>query len=470
MRHERRSFTLRALALLASAPGGPALAKALGYPRLLEGPMVGAVGPDHLSIWSRASGAFEVQVEYATDRAFTDAKLTPPVRAAAEQDLCTVVRVEGLQPGTRYFYRMHVNGIRDRHAPVAFHTKTAPAGPANFRVAFGSCVRQQLDPEQLIFSAIAQQGPDLFFWLGDNIYCDSDDAGVMAGLYQRQRAVPRLQPLIRSTPQLAIWDDHDFGYNNGDRHSPFKDQALSVFRRYWANPAYGQAGMPGCFFKYQYGGVDFFFLDGRYHRDSPAAPDRPGKTMLGSAQKRWLKAELKASRAPFKVLVSGTGWSTADMPGDSWSAFLDERNELFDFIRDEKIGGVFGISGDQHLGELNCIPWSERGGYDFYDLTSSGLAQNMNDDWPDQAPEVRMREVYSKGYNFGMLEFRMDGAPSVSLNVHDLLGGPAWRPLVLTPDDLRNGRRTWERLIDPQEHRRLLRYRSGGAYYGPERR
>ena len=44
-----------------------------------------------------------------------------------------------------------------------------------------------------------------------------------------------------------------------------------------------------------------------------------------------------------------------------------ERNEIFDFIRDEISAGVC-ISGDSHMGELNCIPWSERGGYDFYDF------------------------------------------------------------------------------------------------------
>jgi len=464
----RRGLIARALALLAATPAG-ALAKALGYPRLLEGPMVGAVGPDHLTIWSRASGIFDVQVEYATDRSFRDARTTPAVRPTADGDLCTTIRIEGLQPGATYFYRMRLDGILDRHAPVAFRTRTAPVGPADFRVAFGSCCRIQLDPEQIVFSAIAEQEPDLFFWLGDNIYCDSDDAAAMADLYGRQRSVQRLQPLLRRTPQLAIWDDHDFGYNNGDRHSPFRAQAMRVFRNFWANPAYGLPETPGCFFKYAYGGVDFFFLDGRYHRDAPSAPDGPSKTMLGEGQKRWLKAELKASRAPFKVLISGTGWSTADMPGDSWSAFQRERNELFDFIRDEKVTGVFGLSGDQHLGELNCIPWSEKGGYDFYDLTSSGLAQNINDDWPDQAPEVRIREVYSKGYNFGMLEFRMGPNPSVTLNVHDVLGGPAWDPLTLTPADLRNGVKSWERTIDPKQHARLRRFRAGGAYFGPDR-
>lgn len=468
MQLRRRTLLGQALAFIAATGPAQALAKAIGYPRLLEGPMVGGVGPNHITIWSRASGAFDVAVEYASDRTFADAKTTAPVKSNPDNHLCTAVRIEGLEPGKTYYYRMRLDGILDRHAPVPFRTKTAPAGPVNFRVAFGSCVRIQLDPEQIIFSAIAAQEPDLFFWLGDNIYGDSDDIGGLADLYQRQRAVPRLQPLLRSVPSLAIWDDHDFGYNNSDRLSPFREQSLKLFKAFWGNPAYGQPDAPGCFFKYAYGGVDFFFLDGRYYRDAPTDADTPAKTMLGAAQKRWLKAELRASKAPFKVLISGTGWSTADMPGDSWSAFLRERNELFDFIRDEKIEGCFGISGDQHLGELNCIPWSDHGGYDFYDLTSSGLAQNINIGWPDQMPEVRIREVFAKGYNFGMLEFRMAGpTPSVGLNVHDVMGGPAWAPVTLTGADLKNGARTWDKKIDKREHERLMRFKAGGRYYGP---
>jgi alkaline phosphatase D len=38
---------------------------------------------------------------------------------------------------------------------------------------------------------------------------------------------------------------------------------------------------------------------------------------------------------------------------------------------------------------------------------------------------------------------------------------------VLTPDDLRNGVKSWDRLADPLELKRLQRFQSGGAYYAP---
>jgi alkaline phosphatase D len=245
-----------------------------------------------------------VQMEYSTDRNFTNALRTPVIRAEAARDLITVHTAQGLQPSTTYYYRMLIDGARDRIAPVPFHTRTAPAGAASFRVAYGSCARIQVDGVQPIFSAIALNEPDLFFWLGDNIYADTLEPTAMADLYRRQRAVETLRPLIGTTPQLAIWDDHDFGYNEADSTNPAREESLRVFNRYWANPSAGTPGTPGIFFQYAYGGVDFFFLDGRYHRAPRSAPDGPSRTMLGEGQKQWLKehfaqaARLSRSSSP----------------------------------------------------------------------------------------------------------------------------------------------------------------------------
>jgi alkaline phosphatase D len=313
-----------------------------------------------------------------------------------------------------------------------------------FRVVFGSCSRVQVDVEQRIFGAVARAEPDLFFWLGDHVYGDTLDAAVLAEEYRRQRNVASLEPLLASVPQLATWDDHDFGLNNSDRTNPMRAASLQVFRRYWANPAYGREDAPGVYFRYGYGGVDFFFLDGRYHRDPNLAADGPAKTMLGAGQKRWLREELRASRAPLKLLVSGSGWSSGDGPqGDTWAAFLHERNELFDFVRDERIGGVVLISGDTHAGELNCIPWSERGGYDFYDLVSSPLAQLPTATWMDLKPEHRVRPVFARGTNFGVLDFDSEPEPAVTFTLRDERGDAIWSPLRLTAGELVNGRSTY---------------------------
>lgn len=469
MKLRRRAFLAAGAlsTLLAAVPR--AIAQVLGYPRALQGPMLGAPGPSHLAVWVRASGAFDVLLEVSADRDFESIASTATARADAASNCCVVLRAEGLQPGTQYWYRLKYAGETDRYQHFAYQARTAPAGPADFRIAFGSCCRIQFDPDQRIWNAVRAIEPDLFFWLGDNIYADSDQPAALVDLYGRGRVVERLEPLLRSVPQLATWDDHDFAFDASDGNNPMKAQSLDVFKQYWANPAYGEADNPGVYFRQSYGGVDFFVLDGRYHRSPDAAVDNASKSMLGAAQKAWLKRELTASTAPFKVLAIGGGWSSAENEdgGDSWGAYLTERNELFDFIRDEKIEGVVCISGDSHMGELNCIPRSQQGGYDIYDFCSSPLAQMPAGKNIRQVPEVRVRDVWTRSVNVGVMRFDLTGdVPTLTYTLHDVLGEPVWDPLVLTPADLRNGVKTWDSKSDPVELERLERFKRGGGYYG----
>jgi len=470
MTTHRRSLLKKASLIAASLPFVPeAWAQTLGYPRALQGPMVGAPTATSISVWVRASGTFNVELEVATRRDFADARRSAPMAASEANDYCVVPRMDGLAPATTYFYRLRFDGVLDRYQPLPYHTRTAPRARANFRAAFGSCARLQIDTDQRIFSVVQALEPDLMFFLGDNIYADTGDPAAMADLYRRQREIERLKPVIRSTPCLAIWDDHDFALNDSDKTNPIREQSLRLFKNYWANPAYARDGVPGIFFKYAYGGIDFFFLDGRYNRDPAVAPDVPGKTMLGAEQKAWLKDELRASRAPFKVLVSGGGFSKAERGGDSWAAYQHERDEMFDFIRDSRIEGVFGISGDSHMGELNCVPRSEQNAYDFYDFCSSPLANFPDSDFVDQMPEVRIRPTFTRSCNVGLMEFSWDETgPRISYTLHNNIGAPAWAPVVLTPADLRNGAATWRQKIDPLELQRLERYRAGGSYYNPD--
>ena len=266
-----------------------------------------------ITFWGRASGEFDVEVEYSTDPTFASTQKSAAVRAVAATDCTVRITVGGLAPSTRYYYRLWVERRHpDRYRLTPFWTRTAPAAPAAFRLAFGSCARHQLDAEQPIFHAITAAEPDVFFWLGDNIYADSASAWVYAEDYRRQRSIASSLPLLRSVPQLAIWDDHDFGQNNSDLSNPARAASLAAFQNYWANPSFGLPDCPGVFFKFAYGGVDFFMLDGRYYRTPNAEPDGPAKTLLGKRQGEWLREQLLASRAPFKVLACGSGWSSAD--------------------------------------------------------------------------------------------------------------------------------------------------------------
>jgi alkaline phosphatase D len=432
--------------------------------------MIGAVSDREIRIWTRVSGEYPVSVEYGTTFDLLSFQETEAVVARGSNDYTVVITLEGLEPETDYFYRIKVNGEEDRYLrdfpPFKVRTAPRPGASRDFRVAFGSCPRFQDDRVQPIWSAVRGLEPALFLWIGDNVYSDSLNPEVLQEEYRRQRDVAGLQPLLRSVPNLAIWDDHDYGLNNHDKSNPLKEAALTSFKRYWANPAYGLPEVPGVFFRYSYGRTDFFFLDGRYYRDPDMDPDTPQKTMLGEAQLRWLKSELEASTAVFKVLVAGGGWHKGKGVGeDSWASFLNERNRIFDFIRDNEISGVVLLSGDSHVGELNVIPWSEKGGYDLYDLGSSPLAQGTPDSWLERRPERRVRQVYFQGSNFGLVDFLFEPSPRLVYRVIDIQGRSVWESFDLQADELVNGVTSWPSKVSEIERLRQEDYEQGRGYY-----
>ncbi|MBX3749176.1 MAG: alkaline phosphatase D family protein [Opitutaceae bacterium] len=439
-----------------------------GNPRLMQGPMVGSIREDGMQIWVRLSGPFPAFVEYSPEADFSHSLNTPSLTAAKSEDYILKFALTDLKPASPIYYRVWVAGRLDpttgNGAP--FVVNTAPVGPARFRVAFGSCAKLRGQAVDAIWATIPPWNPDLFFWLGDNIYGDALDPDILAEEYRRLRDASGLARVWGSMGHLATWDDHDFGLNDSDRTHPGKAAALEVFTRYWANPRFGLEHTPGVFFQTSYGGVDFFFLDGRTYRDPNDSPDSPEKTFLGAAQMAWLRNGLRASRAPFKVLISGSGWSTAKLSGDSWGACLHERDALFDFIRDEKIAGVVLLSGDTHSGELNAIPWSERGGYDFYDLVSSPLVQTSRHTWVDRRPEIRVRQAFDATPNFGLIEFDLIAdRPSLRFQLINQTGKPVWSPFVVYADELVNGVESWPAKIDADSRQRLERERSGRPYY-----
>jgi alkaline phosphatase D len=444
-----------------------------GYYRLMQGPMIGAVAHDRISFFLRSSAPLPVAIDIGRDPYLADAVRTEVVHTDVAGDYIATITATGLKPDTNYYYRPVLDGGPDRYLrdkpPMRVKTAPVPGSKGKIRIAFGSCARIQAHPVQPIWDAVLHWQPDLFLWLGDNVYHDTLEPQIMAEMYRWQRLVPNLQPLLQSVPQLAIWDDHDYALNDSDRTNPAKLAALDAFKRYWANPQYGLPDAPGVFFSFGYGAVDMFMLDGRWYRDPVVAADGPGKTLLGTQQFEWLKQQLVQSKAAFKLIACGSGWNSGKGPaGDSWAAYRHERDALFDFIRDRKIEGVVLLSGDTHVGELNCIPRSAHGGYDLYELVSSPLAQDTRTNWLGRRPELRLRNIYVGGNNFGTIEIdTLLADPEIRLGLTDEHGNQVWDPLILKASQLKNGVESWSANIDDLSRQRLNNVNAGRDYYAP---
>ncbi|MDG1881056.1 MAG: hypothetical protein P8I92_02030, partial [Schleiferiaceae bacterium] len=89
----------------------------------------------------------------------------------------------------------------------------------NVDFCIGSCADYTGERNEQIFSAIVHKKPDFFLWLGDNIYSTEPNWGnrkSMAKAYTKRHSTKPISSMFDIiTKQYAIWDDHDFGPNDG---------------------------------------------------------------------------------------------------------------------------------------------------------------------------------------------------------------------------------------------------------------
>ncbi|MFW6370524.1 MAG: alkaline phosphatase D family protein [Bacteroidota bacterium] len=343
----------------------------------VHGPLLGAMTDNTSKIWFRTWDESNVQVSLFAHENGRKKIIEETARTKAKEDYTAVVEIDGLKPDTRYYYRLTING---EPSDSTWSMKTVPATgePGVFKVGFGGCSAYNPTFER-IWDTIATHDMDVFLTLGDNVYSNHHTLPqVNRFCYYQRQSRPEFKRFSSTIPYFGIWDDHDFGENDSyggpKKYEPeWKVDILNVFKENFANPYYASNGLPGVYFDYKIGDVQFFMLDGRYYRE-PSTLEDP--SMLGEAQKEWLKKELLNSNATFKVIVSPVNWSDDSkglMAGriDTWEGYKKEREEIFSFLGENKIQGVFLLSADRHRHDV----WRhDRGSeYPLYEFTSSRL-------------------------------------------------------------------------------------------------
>lgn len=339
----------------------------------------------------------------------------------------------------------------------ALSASTSPSPDRHFddtltRIAFGSCAKQ--DKEQPIWAAVQAAAPDLFVFLGDNVYGDTRDMTVLRAKYGQLEAQPGFQRLRSRTRTLAIWDDHDFGEDDAGGDYPMKEESRLVFCDFWkeladsprrsrdgiyASYVFGTAPrrvqliLPDLRFnrtpilKLDLGGRDYEtrarewaelvkqqgagFVPGPYQRNPDLAA-----TMLGENQWRWLEAQLQVP-AEVRILASSLQ-VVADFPGwEGWTNYAQDHQRLLALVRRHRANGLVCISGDTHYAEVSRLDTNTP--YPLWDFTSSGLTET----WPVVPPNaLRIGSILPEP-NFGMLEIDWSGThPLVHARIRDIAG------------------------------------------------
>lgn len=280
-------------------------------------------------------------------------------------------------------------------------------------IAFGSCAHQ--DNDTSLWEDIAAQEPDLWVWLGDNIYGDSENMDTIRSKYAKAKAKPGYRQLIANVPVVGIWDDHDYGVNDGGKEYPLKDSTKLLMLDFLDVPDDAPVrGYDGAYQAYAFGKgdqkVQLILLDTRYFRDTLARTPKgtaqryyPNETgdILGEAQWNWLETQLTNSDATLTIIGSSIQVLNPEQGFEKWANFPQAHQRLYDLIVKTQPNNVLLLSGDRHIGELAQI---ELEGYPkpVVEFTSSGLTHTWSRDFGEANP-YRLGESYHMQLNYGLI-------------------------------------------------------------------
>lgn len=355
------------------------------------------------------------------------------------------------------------NGAASPEAPDgAIRAVPMPSAPLDqsrtlTRIAFGSCADQQED--QSIWDQVASEAPDLFLFIGDNVYGDVDSGDPalpeLKAAYMRLAQSEPFSRLRAATPMLTMWDDHDFGMNDSAASFKFRQDAEALYEYVWAieedDPRRTRPGVYGSWMFGEEEGrrVQLIMLDTRFFRselmetDDRGArgkerylpDDDPSKTMLGEAQWTWLEeelnkpADLRLVVSSIQVIAEGHGW-------EAWKMLPRERSRLYSLIDTADANGVIILSGDRHSGAL--YRKSDVGDYPLYEATSSSLnlpssrwRAERGETYVEPGPN-RLAGMFYEA-NYGMVEIDWEaGAVTLSVRAED--GSPFGTQTVMLED------------------------------------
>ena len=281
-----------------------------------------------------------------------------------------------------------------------------------YSIGFGSCLTQE--KPMPIFNAIKSENYDLFLMLGDNVYGDTDsnDLIELRDAYEKQRE--NFDRLNLNFPFEAIWDDHDYGKNDGGKEYIYKEEAEQIFLDFWNIPQDDiRRNRPGLYFEktQEIDGISIqmIFLDTRFFRDALLPTDEkgaPGKeryvpqtdtslTMLGEDQWTWLQEQLD-KEVDHKIIVTSIQFLAMGHGWEAWKTLPHERQRLIDLV-DQSSSEVLFISGDRHRGGL--YQFSTQSGKVISEMTSSSLNlafANDEEDGPLRSGPTFVQENYGE--------------------------------------------------------------------------
>lgn len=383
-----------------SAPAGSAEPKT--GPIVTHGVQSGDVNTSSGVVWARCDRPARMIVEVSTTESFSDGRLLRGPAALENTDFTARLDLNGLPSGREIFYRVRFADLADVGTigePTVGRFVTAPANNDERDVVFvwGGDVAGQgwgINPEwggMRSFATMRAVQPDFFLHCGDTVYADNpmvaevplangevwknllipektkvaETLAEFRGQFKYNLLDEHVRRFAAEVPVFATWDDHETVNNwypdemlTSERYTTRSASLLAArgnraFHEFM--PIRRPSADPERIYRVVHYGpmLDVFILDMRSYRgaNGPNRQAEPGpeSAFLGPAQVTWLKEQLAASTATWKIIAASMpiGLARRDGP-DAYEAIanrdggppLGREHEIAEILRSAKANRV----------------------------------------------------------------------------------------------------------------------------------
>ena len=227
-------------------------------------------------------------------------------------------------------------------------------------LGLGSCLDQEYP--QPIWQSIKEEDLNYFVFLGDNVYGDSPDGKLdkLVLAYKKQKEL--LPTWLKPEMIFSIWDDHDFGLNDGGGSFVNKSESEKIYLDFWGvSNTDPRRNRDGIYYskklKLSDKTIKLIFLDTRFFRSDLKkknevyqANNENNSTILGEDQWIWLKKQFQPSIDAY-IIFSSIQILATEHRFEKWSNFPTERSKLIDFLKKQQVPKML-VSGDRHRGGI----------------------------------------------------------------------------------------------------------------------
>ncbi len=410
IRFTRRKLLLATSGLVAAAtlprirPAAAAPAPTIPY-----GIQSGDVTADSAVLWGRTDRDARMIVDVATRSDFSDARRIIGTAALEDTDHTAKLTIDGLPAGQEIHYRVMFQDLADINlvgAPTAGRFRTAPSASSDVRFVWSGDTAGQgygINPDwggMKCYAAMLETQPHFFIHSGDYIYADNPieaekklaDGSVWKNVtFDGKHKVAETLPEFRANyaynlldehvrkfnanvAQIVQWDDHETTNNwypqeilDQDDRCAVKSAGLLAARAKRAfmeyTPIRPAPGTERIYRAFRHGpALDVFVIDMRSYRGPNTGNRQPvagaETEFLGADQLRWLKQQLLASKATWKVIASDMPIGLIVRDGDNFENLANgdgpplcreiEIADLLRFIKHEGIENVVWLTADVH--------------------------------------------------------------------------------------------------------------------------